>query len=324
MLTDNLFNSVLIEPVNRGCNKLFVVSGYATSAMAFHHLTALKALNASVNIKLIVGMCAQDGLSESNHRGFQHLVDTDFQDVFECSYAVNLPPVHSKVYAWFMDDEPMFGFAGSANYTQTAFSNSQREVMVRCPPEDCFGYFESLSGDTIYCNHTDAENIVTIYKDQTYQRLLRQKIITADNVPDNFVLHGLSHVRVSLLDRQGNLPARSGLNWGQRPELGREPNQAYIRLSVNVYSTDFFPERGVHFTVNTDDGKVLICTRAQDNGKGIHTPHNNSLIGRYFRNRLGLASGAFVRKEDLSRYGRTHVDFYKIDNETYYMDFSNG
>ncbi len=106
--------------------------------------------------------------------------------------------------------------------------------------------------------------------------------------------------------------------------MGREPNQAYIRLPANIYSTDFFPEIGAHFTVHTDDNKVLICSRAQQNGKAIHTPHNNSLIGQYFRNRLGLASGAFVRREDLLRYGRTHIDFYKIDNETYYMDFSNG
>lgn len=57
-------------------------------------------------------------------------------------------------------------------------------------------------------------------------------------------------------------------------------------------------------------------------GAGIETPHNNSLIGEYFRNRLGLPNGAFVKKEDLIRYGRTDVTFYKIDDENYYMDFS--
>lgn len=320
MLIDNLFNDILMEPVNRGCNKLFIVSGYATAAMAFHHLNALKALNAEVDVELILGMCAQDGLSESNHRGFQQLVDRDFQNFFKCSYVVNLPQVHSKVYAWFKDDDPMFGFAGSANYTQTAFFNSQRELMVQCPPEECFRYFESLYDDTLYCTHIDAENIVTIYNDQTYKRLLRQKIITEDDVPEDFILQGLPHVRVELLGARGY--ARSGLNWGQRPEYNRDPNQAYIRLPANVYNSDFFPEVGVHFTVHTDDNKVLICTRAQQNGKAIHTPHNNSLIGQYFRNRLGLSSGAFVVKEDLQGYGRTYLDFYKIDNETYYMDFS--
>lgn len=48
----------------------------------------------------------------------------------------------------------------------------------------------------------------------------------------------------------------------------------------------------------------------------------NSELGEYFSYRLGLPSGAKVTKEDLERYGRTDVDFYKLDEETYYMDFS--
>ena len=72
----------------------------------------------------------------------------------------------------------------------------------------------------------------------------------------------------------------------------------------------------------TDDDKVLICTRAQQSGKAIHTPHNNSLIGEYFRNRLGVGNGEPVTLENLIAYGRTDVTFYKIDDETYFMDFS--
>jgi hypothetical protein len=35
---------------------------------------------------------------------------------------------------------------------------------------------------------------------------------------------------------------------------------------------------------------------------------------------LGLANGAFVTRNDLERYGRTDVIFYKVGDE-YYMDF---
>lgn len=45
-------------------------------------------------------------------------------------------------------------------------------------------------------------------------------------------------------------------------------------------------------------------------------------ILRLLRNRLGLANGQYVTRQDLERYGRTDVDFYKIDEETFYMDFS--
>ena len=58
------------------------------------------------------------------------------------------------------------------------------------------------------------------------------------------------------------------------------------------------------------------------NGKGIETPQDNSEIGRYFRNRLGLANGAYISVSDLKKYGRTDVVFYKLDDENYVMDFS--
>lgn len=130
----------------------------------------------------------------------------------------------------------------------------------------------------------------------------------------------LSSIRLTLFDRQGRLPQVSGLNWRQRE--GREHNQAYIKLPADIARTGFFPERPTQFTVLTDDERILVCSRAQDNGKAIHTPQSNSQMGEYFRNHLGLPNGAPVVLEDLLRYGRTDVNFYKIDDETYYMDFS--
>lgn len=323
MLSDELFNDVLLQPVRNGGNNLFIVSGYATAAMTFHHLDTVRQMNGTISIHLIVGMTAQDGLSLSNHRAFQKLAEDDFPDNFECSYIIKSPPVHSKVYAWFRDNKPLAGFIGSANYTQRAFGRYQRETMSGMDAEQGFQYFNSLAADTIYCNHPEAENFVNVY-DYRYQARRRrerehigeeQKVLTPE-------IQGLEFVRVSLLDRAGNLPQRSGLNWGQRPEEHREPNQAYIRLPAAVNKTDFFPERSQHFTVFTDDGKVLICTRAQDQGKAIHTPHNNSLIGEYFRHRLEVPFGRPVRTDDLLVFGRTDIVFYKLDEETYYMDFS--
>ncbi|HEX2696678.1 MAG TPA: restriction endonuclease PLD domain-containing protein, partial [Anaerolineales bacterium] len=294
MITDNLFDSLLVEPaLQAGANKLYIVSGYATSAMAFHHIDNLGEKGIGIQVKLIVGMCGQDGLSISNHRGFQQLMGADFAGKFECSYLVNTIPVHSKVYAWFRDENPVIGFTGSANYTQKAFGNNQKEAMAESSPKSGLEYFHSLIEHTIYCVHTDAENLIQIYNDKFFARQRREiaqqedKNIPAPAIPE---LAGLESVRVSLLDFRDptTLPARSGLNWGQRPEEHREPNQAYIHLPASIYRTSFFPPKTVHFTVLTDDGRVLTCTRAQEEyGKAIHTPQNNSLIGEYFRNRLG-------------------------------------
>lgn len=329
MITNGLFDALLIDPVIQArVNKLYVVSGYATSAMAFHHLENLRQRNIEIQIELIVGMCGEDGLSESNHKGFQQLMEVDFAEDFKCSYLINAKPVHSKVYVWCRDNDPICGFVGSANYTQRAFGKYQGEAMVTADPEKSLDYFQGLISNTIYCTHAEAQDFVQIYNGKYYARQRRQlsRLENPDELPPAIsAAADLEHVSVSLLDfRTGTfVPRRSGLNWGQRPEEGREPNQAYIHLPASIFRTSFFPPKTVHFTILTDDRKTLICTRAQEEfGKAIHTPQNNSLIGEYFRNRLGLANGAPISIEDLHRYGRTDVDFYKIDDETYYMDFS--
>jgi hypothetical protein len=249
-----------------------------------------------------------------------------FPGRFQCSYRTVSPSIHSKIYVWLRDEEPRFGFLGSANYTQLAFNErKQKEALSTCLPNEALEYYNAQIDNTIVCTHPDSETIIQVYNERFFRRRARELAEGQENEAQQQVQGDIAlseNVTFSLLANDGTLPARSGLNWGQRPELHREPNQAYIRLPSTIYNTNFFPAVGIHFTVLTDDNRVLICSRAQQNGKAIHTPHNNSLIGEYFRNRLGVANGAQVTLQHLNNYGRTDVTFYKIDDETYYMDFS--
>lgn len=140
-------------------------------------------------------------------------------------------------------------------------------------------------------------------------------------VVEKFNFRETEKVVLSLLhSRTGEMPARSGLNWGQRK--GREKNQAYIRCPRQIARSGFFPLEGQHFPVITDDGHLLILRVEQGGDKALTTPEDNSLLGRYFRNRLGLPNGAYVNTVDLKCYGRTDVTFYKLNEEQFYMDFS--
>jgi hypothetical protein len=132
----------------------------------------------------------------------------------------------------------------------------------------------------------------------------------------------LSEVTLSLLAADGTMHSKAGLNWGQRE--GRDPDQAYIPVPAEVHRDlpGFFPPLGRRFTVQTDDGEVFICVTAQQNRKGLETPEDNSLLGRYFRRRLGVGSGEFVTRDHLQAYGRTDVKITKIDDDLYIMEFS--
>ena len=323
MITQDFYNKVLIQPCVEGADDLKIISGYATSAMAFHHFEELKKNNLKLNISLLVGMCSSDGMSLSNHRGFQNILESEYNRSFKCSYIYKRPPVHSKIYIWSRKGSVVKSFIGSANYTQNAFSTKQREIIAEISDMNVTNYFNDIERDSIYCNHHEVEEQIKIYSDRNYFRRNQFE----ENIQNGSVLSphlaGFEHVAVSLLsNKTGDIQNTGGLNWGQRE--GRNPNQAYIQLQPEVYRTDFFPSRPQHFTVLTDDSKTFICTRAQkkDGGHAIETPHNNSLLGEYFRNRLGLGNGAFVSKSDLEFYGRTTVSFYKFDDENFYMDFS--
>lgn len=321
MISESLYQRVLIDPVKKGADELFIVSGYATSAMAFHHMEEIQKSECKIRIHLLVGMCSTDGLSLSNHRGFQKIMGESHPQWFQCSYIYDTPPVHSKLYIWRRGGSSFESFIGSANYTQTAFSNRQGEIMAPICDIEVLGYFEELEKRSVYCNHNEIDTMVRIYNDQYYYKrhVHEEHVFDVDEKSDN---SRDESVTVSLLSRTGEVQRAGGLNWGQRESRNR--NEAYLQLSPDVYKSDFFPEKGVHFTVVTDDSKTFICTRAQKNeyGAAIETPHNNALLGEYFRNRLGMANGAFITRSDLEDYGRTDVKFYKFDDENYYMDFS--
>lgn len=185
--------------------------------------------------------------------------------------------------------------------------------MVPCDPQEAFNYYQLIEKDTIFCTHSEIHETIQITKDNSIKDF-------ENNNPGN---NTLQSVTLSLLTNKGEIGFGSGLNWGHRPNgIKREPNQAYIRLPIQIARQNFFPLDKKHFTVITDDNKQLILRTEQQNNKAITTPLNNSLLGEYFRNRLNLPNGSFITKDDLLRYGRTDVTFYKIDDEQFFMDFN--
>ena len=120
-------------------------------------------------------------------------------------------------------------------------------------------------------------------------------------------------------NRKNDTHARAGLNWGQRAK--RNQNEAYIPIPKSIRDLSFFPPRRKRFTALTDDGQSLILVVAQQYGKALHTTMDNSELGRYFRKRIGVPSGTFITRQHLLDYGRHDVGFYRIDSETYQMDF---
>ncbi|MFI3263804.1 MAG: restriction endonuclease PLD domain-containing protein [Rikenellaceae bacterium] len=315
-----LVHMILLDPIVKGADKLIIVSGYATNNMASWHIKKIcdQSMPHSVSIELLVGMCPSSGLDIDVHEGFKSLVESSDETMSSlcCKYIYNGYSVHSKVYIWLKGQEPIIAFTGSANYTQSGFGAKRREYMVPCDHKMAYQYYLGLDKDSIYCNHAEVEEYVKFTKKGIVKKL------EEDN-KDSASVQGLNKKTLSLLTKFGDVGHGSGINWGHRRDgTKRDPNQTYIPLPRAIAKTGYFPLDEQHFTVITDDHKQLILRVEQEGDKAITTPMSNSLLGEYFRNRIGVASGAFVTKDDLEKYGRTDVTFYKIDEEQFYMDFS--
>ena len=313
MLKEHLYEEILIKPAEEvQADGLLIVAGYVFSSMALRHMNDLRRYirRREFHIDLVVGMVPDGTLHRKDHEGFLRLANQNDRINFKCSYVSMEPAVHSKLYIWTLDQEPYIAYVGSANYSQTAFLN-RREVFYECCPDEAFDYFMEVQVDTIDCRTPDIENTVAVI--DTKEKELEDE--------DSSVLSSNNKVIVSLLQQNGEIHKKSGLNWGQRDN--RDRNEAYIPINnAEIKSSGFFPDTGTYFNVRTDDGSSMIFVRAQAGGKALETPLSNSILGLYFRERMGLESGAFVYKDDLLNYGRTNVEFYKIDDGYYYMDFS--
>ncbi len=319
MQVNNLYKTVLIDPAD-GANTLFIVSGYASATFTRRHLVELMRNNKKVLVNLIIGMPGE----KNDDVAFKSL-HNEFRGRFKGYYLFETPPVHSKVYSWYKDDRPIVGFAGSANYSQFGFfSESQINQISDEHPVEIRAFYDELLRRSVYI--PDHKKEIPLGHRPP---LLTGSVPPGDiewEIPDQ-------RVRISFLDRRGQVPGASGLNWGQGKGrltrrhgeeiyIPREPNEAYLSLKGDSRKEGFLPEKAYNFSLITDDGKSFDCVVAQDGRKGIESTNDNRELGRYLRQRFGLPQGAFIKPEDLEAYGRTDFTIEKIDDETVLLDLS--
>ena len=311
LLTDNLFRQVLIEPAKRfEADGMLAVSGYVTANMAYKHMEHLNSLELHPSIHVVAGMVPMQGMNKAHHEQFVSFSQREIHGCsFSCKYAVSDNPVHSKVFIWMKEESPVAAFAGSANYTARGFGKNQNEIMIQADPKAALKYYEWTAEQAIFCFDKEVESKISL---KTQMRREDYREDYTDNREES--------VKLSLVTKSGYTHSKAGLNWGQRSN--RNPDQAYIPVPSKIAKQGFFPQRAQHFTVRTDDGDSFILVVAQQGNKALHTPQDNSILGRYFRRRLNLEFGQYVKREHLTRYGRTDVTFTKIDDDNYFMDFS--
>lgn len=326
MWTDLLMERVLVPDESIMIDKIVAYVGYASPHFARDHVKKLDGkASTPPSIEVILGMTSYEGIGDATHREFCE-VEAETEGHFKALYRTAKPHSHMKVYVWIRNDVPVRAFIGSANYSRVAFNERrQAEIITDADPVKAFQLVQQARLDAIRCSASDVGSYITIIPERSWRPGGRSVVVPLLKVPvpsSAPELNGVAFVELSLLQRNGEIHDRGGLNWGQRPEAGRDPNQAYIPVPTSIQVTDFFPGRDIVFTLITDDGVQMKAHVSGAGGKNL-TSVPNSALGAYFRRRLGLLSGERVCARDLESYGRTSVEIYRLSEDMYYMVFDN-
>ena len=176
LLTHDLEYPVLYEPALQAgdnCNRLAIVTGFTDCDMISQHFIQLHdSVNKKdgyakkINIDIILGMYNGAGITKRKHRNIMqtlnriNAIDPKHMAV-TCRYIYRNAEVHTKLYTWLRDEEPIRGFVGSANYSINAF-HVRREVLNDCVATESFAYYNSLLDDTIDCFDKDVSNLLKL------------------------------------------------------------------------------------------------------------------------------------------------------------------
>lgn len=303
----NIYEHVLRKPYSSGLRVANVITGFASSSFIYHVVHEFP----EINLNVTIGMAKQNGISKWDHVEFNRIVSTTRRLIV--NYYIGKTPIHIKGIVW-DDAKKDIAFTGSSNFSWNGFRD-YIEIMTSVPKDVLKQAFPQV--DTINCQDPSIDNLGIIYDTIRNPQPKNLQDIAQTKEVVNLPLFS---------ERKQRMHERSGLNWGQRPEYSREPNQAYIPVPISIHNEhpDFFPPKDQEFTMLTDDGDSFVCVMAQDNRKAIETRYDNSILGRYFRRRLNIEQGAFVSMSDLEKYGRKFITVYKMNSELYYFDFKAG
>jgi hypothetical protein len=302
-------------------NELVILSGY----LGPNPVARLATL--PFNSTVIYGMYGDKGIQYSLHNALLHIQNS----VPNVNIYYSKVPIHSKCYIWKNNRIIQHALIGSANFSTNGLTTPYREILAETTHDTFQPLHEYV--DRVMANSTLCTDIVLSQQNRN--------IITTPSIQIS-----TQFCRMSLLDRGGNVPEKSGLNW-MFSNGHVAVNDAYIAIRkeyIRQYPNLFPPKQG--FTTLTDIGgranrhndiveiiwddgitmDALLEGNQDENGliypKQISSFPRKNFMGAYIRHRLGLPDGYFVTLADLNRYGRTHIDISLLDEGIYYFDFS--
>lgn len=247
-------------------------------------------------------------------------------------------PVHSKCYIWIKEDVIKYALIGSANFSTNGLTTPFREVLTQVSQSSFTvldDYLNQVLNNSVHCSDPSVAIAPTV----SYP----PSVATDSNIGGGS--QSINVCDMALYDRYNTVPTASGLNWGHGSG-NVSVDDAYIPIRMNHirHFPDLFPPKQNAPITTTggrqqrhndsiemiwDDGEVMegLLEGSQDMDgnkypKNLSSSPQKSILGSYFRRRLGLTSNTLITMDHLNSYGRNYVSVSLLPNGTYYMNFS--
>ncbi len=135
------------------------------------------------------------------------------------------------------------------------------------------------------------------------------------------------HVFLPLYSLRGGtkrVPEKSGLNQWNAAGRPRDANEIYIPIPAWIHQKlpNFFPPRDQAFELTLPDRSVMSAKVCQDDSKALMSNPNSALGKWLLRDVLNLNERELLTYDKLQAIGLDTVVVYKIDNNTYDIDFT--
>jgi hypothetical protein len=311
--TKNLQNLLIQKSKYILCDELCIISGYVGIG-PIELITETE----NLNVTLIYGL-AFEGIQEKLLSQLQNIhQDLDKNITIYCPSI----PSHAKLYLWKYKGEIVYGLNGSANFSSNGLLTLYRELLSEVNKEDFRefnDYFQTIYDSCIEITEVTPSKRIEKARLSINQTPFVEGFCTTDSLFGN----------------------GSKINWGFAPKGHTNPRDAYIGLrkqDIEQYP-ELFPPKSANnglgradnepIDVIWDDGVSMVCllegSMEIDSVRypnKISTLKSKKILGDYLRNRLGILPGIKVTEKDFARYGRNNITISKINEGSYYFDFS--
>ena len=293
-------------------DELIILSGFV-GPTPIHKLS-----NLSIKTTVIYGMYGSASISQPLHKVFLQLHQPPLRNILYSNL-----PVHSKWYIWKYKGEITYALVGSADFSTNGLTIPYRETLAE------------TSSDTF----PELDNYI--------KRILNNSV-SCNSVNPNFV-NNIKCEMVLYDPRTGEVPLKSGLNWGNSENGHTKLGDSYIPIRsshIRSYPNLFPPKQNVPTNMSVtggkanrqndsieliwDDGTLMeALLEGSQNIDGNSYPKqlssfpSKNTLGVYIRKRLGLAINSVVTTQDLENYGKSKILIQYLQEGTYYIDFSS-